>query len=81
MFKAKMNLILNFIMFQKFYQNVKIYPRSEPYLPVGKTNRTFVQGWLNWEGTHHDTERLTCIFAKIFRCAPPPLTPRKGLCP
>ena len=46
MFKVKMNLILTFVIFLKIFQNLKIYPRSEPYLPVGKTNRTFVQGCL-----------------------------------
>ena len=30
--------------FSKFFKNSKIYLRSEPYLPVGKTIRTFVQG-------------------------------------
>ena len=29
----------------KAFQDLKIYFRSGPYLPVGKTIRTFVQGW------------------------------------
>ena len=44
MSEAKMTLILTLIILQKFFRILKIYPRSEPYLPVGKTNRTFVQG-------------------------------------
>ena len=35
----------NLYNFLKIFQNLKIYLRSEPYLPVGKTIRTFVQGW------------------------------------
>ena len=34
----------NLYNFLKIFQNLKIYLRSEPYLPVGKTIRTFVQG-------------------------------------
>ena len=34
----------NFYNFSKIFQNLKIYLRSKPYLPVGKTIRTFVQG-------------------------------------
>ena len=41
------NFDFNFYNFSKIFQNLKIYLRSEPYLPVGKTIRTFVQGWQN----------------------------------
>ena len=39
------NFDFSFYNLSKIFQNLKIYLRSEPYLPVGKTIRTFVQGW------------------------------------
>ena len=75
MFEAKMTLILTFIILQKFFRILKIYPRSEPYLPVGKTNRTCVQGWQvtsepNRTGVStsikaHNSSRLPCCTVLI----------------
>ena len=42
--KSENDFDFNLNDFSKFFKSSKIYLRSEPYLPVGKTIRTFVQG-------------------------------------
>ena len=42
--RSEDNFDFNFYNFLETFQNLKIHLRSEPYLPVGKTIRTFVQG-------------------------------------
>ena len=42
--RSEDNFDFNFYNLLETFQNLKIYLRSEPYLPIGKTIRTFVQG-------------------------------------